>query len=96
MSSTITPIRFAAVAASSATTRSSRAEPRPRGADCRPELPGCTLQAVMNDSASVRVTGTFSEATTVDLLGRPISGTPAPDELELALGPWEIRTVVLR
>ncbi|MEU5339436.1 hypothetical protein AB0H18_01040 [Streptomyces sp. NPDC020766] len=51
---------------------------------------------MMNDSASVRVTGTFSEATTVDLLGRPISGTPAPDELELALGPWEIRTVVLR
>lgn len=53
--------------------------------------------AAMNDSAStVRVTGTFSEATTVDLLGRPISRTQAPDELELALGPWEIRTVVLR
>jgi mannosylglycerate hydrolase len=53
--------------------------------------------AAMNDSAStVRVTGTFSEVTTVDLLGRPISRTQAPDELELALGPWEIRTVVLR
>ncbi|WP_327398144.1 alpha-mannosidase [Streptomyces phaeochromogenes] len=53
--------------------------------------------AAMNDSAStVRVTGTFSEATTVDLLGRPISRTQAPDRLELALGPWEIRTVVLR
>ncbi|WP_055613213.1 glycoside hydrolase family 38 C-terminal domain-containing protein [Streptomyces phaeochromogenes] len=53
--------------------------------------------AAMNDSAStVRVTGTFSEATTVDLLGRPISRTQAPDGLELALGPWEIRTVVLR
>jgi alpha-mannosidase len=42
------------------------------------------------------VTGAFSEATTVDLLGRPISSTQAQDELELALGPWEIRTVVLR
>ncbi|WP_406486571.1 alpha-mannosidase [Streptomyces phaeochromogenes] len=53
--------------------------------------------AAMNDSPStVRVTGTFSEATTVDLLGRPISRAQAPDGLELALGPWEIRTVVLR
>lgn len=51
----------------------------------------------MRDSAStVRVTGAFSEATTVDLLGRPLSRTEAANELELALGPWEIRTVVLR
>ncbi|MEW2042632.1 alpha-mannosidase, partial [Streptomyces sp. NPDC005534] len=53
--------------------------------------------AAMRDTAStVRVTGTFSEVTTVDLLGRPISRAQAADELELALGPWEIRTVVLR
>ncbi|TRO58929.1 glycoside hydrolase family 38 C-terminal domain-containing protein [Streptomyces sp. IB201691-2A2] len=60
--------------------------------------PGTEVRlAAMNDNAStVRVTGAFSEATTVDLLGRPISRTQAADELELALGPWEIRTVVLR
>ncbi|GAB7106737.1 hypothetical protein JCM4814A_50510 [Streptomyces phaeofaciens JCM 4814] len=53
--------------------------------------------AAMRDTAStVRVTGAFTEATTVDLLGRPISRTQVRDGLELALGPWEIRTVVLR
>ncbi|MFE9811475.1 alpha-mannosidase [Streptomyces sp. NPDC005548] len=53
--------------------------------------------AAMRDTAStVRVTGAFSEATTVDLLGRPISRAQAANELELALGPWEIRTVVVR
>lgn len=53
--------------------------------------------AAMRDTAStVRVTGAFSEVTTVDLLGRPISRTQASDRLELDLGPWEIRTVVLR
>ncbi|MFD3374100.1 MULTISPECIES: alpha-mannosidase [unclassified Streptomyces] len=53
--------------------------------------------AAMRDTAStVRVTGTFAEATTVDLLGRPLSRSSAANELELALGAWEIRTVVLR
>ncbi|GAA4573180.1 glycoside hydrolase family 38 C-terminal domain-containing protein [Planotetraspora kaengkrachanensis] len=53
--------------------------------------------AAMNDTGSaVRVTGAFTEATTVDLLGRPLSSTAAVDGLELALGPWEIRTVVVR
>ncbi|MFD7406944.1 alpha-mannosidase [Streptomyces sp. NPDC059866] len=53
--------------------------------------------AAMSDTAStVCVTGTFTEATTVDLLGRPLSLTPVRDRLELVLGPWEIRTVVLR
>jgi alpha-mannosidase len=42
------------------------------------------------------VTGPFTEATTVDLLGRPISPEQVRDGLELALGPWEIRTVVFR
>jgi alpha-mannosidase len=42
------------------------------------------------------VTGAFTEATTVDLLGRPLSSTLVADGLELALGPWEIRTVVVR
>lgn len=54
------------------------------------------LVAMSDTGATARVTGPFTEATTVDLLGRPLSTTPAPDGLELALGPWEIRTVVLR
>ncbi|MGW1209301.1 glycoside hydrolase family 38 N-terminal domain-containing protein [Streptomyces sp. NPDC002499] len=54
------------------------------------------LTAMSDDATTVRVSGAFTEATTVDLLGRPISRTQATDELELALGPWEIRTVVLR
>lgn len=53
--------------------------------------------AAMSDSGSTaRVTGAFTEVTTVDLLGRPLSATSVADGLELALGPWEIRTVVFR
>jgi alpha-mannosidase len=55
--------------------------------------------AAMSDTGSVvRVTGSFTEATAVDLLGRPLSAEaePSGDGLELALGAWEIRTVVLR
>ncbi|MBG0857737.1 alpha-mannosidase [Streptomyces spinoverrucosus] len=60
--------------------------------------PGTEIRmAAMSDTATaVRVTGSFTEATTVDLLGRPLSQTPMQDGLDLALGPWEIRTVVLR
>ncbi len=54
------------------------------------------LTAMRDSAVTARVTGAFSEATTVDLLGRPLSRTEAANELELALGPWEIRTVVLR
>lgn len=55
------------------------------------------LAAMSDIATAVRVTGAFTEATTVDLLGRPISEpTPAPGTFELDLGPWEIRTVVLR
>ncbi|MFF2852869.1 alpha-mannosidase [Streptomyces sp. NPDC058001] len=54
------------------------------------------LTAMRDTASTVQVTGAFTEATTVDLLGRPISRTQAPGRLELALGPWEIRTVVLR
>jgi len=54
------------------------------------------LVAMSDTGATARVTGAFTEATTVDLLGRPLSTTPAADGLELALDPWEIRTVVLR
>jgi alpha-mannosidase len=60
--------------------------------------PGTELRLVaMSDTGSaVRVTGPFSEAVTVDLLGRPLATTPAADGLELALAPWEIRTLVVR
>ncbi|MGY6022017.1 glycoside hydrolase family 38 N-terminal domain-containing protein [Streptomyces spinosirectus] len=54
------------------------------------------LVAMSDDSSPVRVTGAFTEATTVDLLGRPLSPLPVRDGLELTLDPWEIRTVVLR
>ncbi|MER5529613.1 alpha-mannosidase [Streptomyces sp. NPDC002677] len=55
------------------------------------------LAALRDTASTVRVTGAFTEATTVDLLGRPIAAEPvAGDGLELVLGPWEIRTVVLR
>ncbi|MFI5881278.1 alpha-mannosidase [Streptomyces sp. NPDC051554] len=54
------------------------------------------LTAMRDTASTVRVTGAFAEADTVDLLGRTISRTRVQDELELALGPWEIRTVVLR
>ncbi len=50
----------------------------------------------MSDAASTaRVTGAFTEVTTVDLLGRPLATVPAANEIELTLGPWEIRTVLL-
>ena len=61
--------------------------------------PGTEVRlTAMSDRAAttVSVTGSFSEAVTVDLLGRTISRTQVQDELELALGPWEIRTVLLR
>ncbi|WP_446038263.1 glycoside hydrolase family 38 N-terminal domain-containing protein [Streptomyces sp. SID1121] len=54
------------------------------------------LVAMSDTGADARVTGAFTEATTVDLLGRPLATTPAADGLDLALGPWEIRTVVVR
>ncbi|WP_329348053.1 alpha-mannosidase [Streptomyces sp. NBC_01261] len=54
------------------------------------------LTALRDTASTVRVAGTFTEAATVDLLGRTISRTRVQDELELALGPWEIRTVMLR
>jgi alpha-mannosidase len=53
------------------------------------------LVAMSDAGATARVTGAFTEATTVDLLGRPLSTTTAEDGLDLGLGPWEIRTVVL-
>ncbi|MGW7546532.1 glycoside hydrolase family 38 N-terminal domain-containing protein [Streptomyces sp. NPDC054770] len=54
------------------------------------------LAALRDTATAVRVTGTFTGATTVDLLGRPIGSEPVRDGLDLVLGPWEIRTVVLR
>ncbi|WP_210583672.1 glycoside hydrolase family 38 C-terminal domain-containing protein [Streptomyces sp. GESEQ-35] len=54
------------------------------------------LAAMSDTPSTVRVTGDFTEATTVDLLGRHLSEAPVDDGLELALGPWEIRTVVVR
>ncbi|MFD9435664.1 glycosyl hydrolase-related protein [Streptomyces sp. NPDC060002] len=57
---------------------------------------GVRLAAMSDTASTVRVTGTFTEATTVDLLGRPLSRTRVADDLHLALGPWEVRTLVLR
>ncbi|WP_030186568.1 alpha-mannosidase [Streptomyces violaceorubidus] len=54
------------------------------------------LAAMSDAGTTVRVTGDFTDAATVDLLGRPLGAEPVLDGLELALGPWEIRTVVLR
>lgn len=55
------------------------------------------LTAMRDTASTVRVTGAFTEAVTVDLLGRPISRTQVQDgRLELVLGPWEIHAVVLR
>ncbi|WP_405591130.1 alpha-mannosidase [Streptomyces sp. NBC_01190] len=54
------------------------------------------LVAMSDTGATAHVTGAFTEATTVDLLGRPLSTASAAGGLRLALGPWEIRTVVLR
>ncbi|WP_019056161.1 glycoside hydrolase family 38 C-terminal domain-containing protein [Streptomyces prunicolor] len=61
--------------------------------------PGTEVRlTAMSDRAAttVSVTGSFSEAATVDLLGRAISRTQVQDALELVLGPWEIHSVVLR
>jgi alpha-mannosidase len=54
------------------------------------------MVAMTDTGSSARVTGPFTAATTVDLLGRPLDAAPATDGLDLTLGPWEIRTVVLR
>ncbi|MFJ9542298.1 glycosyl hydrolase-related protein [Streptomyces sp. NPDC101225] len=53
------------------------------------------LVAMSDTATDVRVTGPFTQATTVDLLGRPLASVPVRDGAELTLGPWEIRTVVL-
>ncbi|MDX3354022.1 glycoside hydrolase family 38 C-terminal domain-containing protein [Streptomyces sp. ME01-24h] len=54
------------------------------------------LVAMADAGATARVTGAFTRVTTVDLLGRPLETAPARSGVELALGPWEIRTIVLR
>ncbi|MDX2649774.1 glycoside hydrolase family 38 C-terminal domain-containing protein [Streptomyces sp. PA03-1a] len=54
------------------------------------------LVAMSDTGSTARVTGAFGRVTTVDLLGRPLATAPAEGALELALGPWEIRTIVLR
>jgi alpha-mannosidase len=54
------------------------------------------LVAMSDAGAQGRLAGAFTEATTVDLLGRPLGTVSAAGELEVALGRWEIRTVVVR
>ncbi|MBY8879970.1 alpha-mannosidase [Actinacidiphila acidipaludis] len=55
------------------------------------------LVAMSDTGAEARVSGVFTEAATVDLLGRVLSGpAAAPGALELRLAPWEIRTILLR
>src|SRR5207302_1183432 len=51
------------------------------------------LVAMSDTGSTARITGSFIEATTVDLLGRPLCATPVTDGLDFALDPWEIRTV---
>ncbi|NMO49867.1 alpha-mannosidase [Actinoplanes sp. TBRC 11911] len=54
------------------------------------------LTAMSDAPTTARLTGAFTDATTVDLLGRPLESAPAAGTLDLRLDPWEIRTVVLR
>ena len=54
------------------------------------------LIAMTDTGSTARVTGSFTAAATVDLLGRPLSENPVADGVDLDLGPWEIRTIVLR
>ena len=53
------------------------------------------LVAMTGTAATARVTGAFTEATTVDLLGRPLGTDQVAGGLDLELGAWEIRTIVL-
>jgi len=69
---------------------------RPVTDDARGAGTEVRLTAMSSAASAARVTGTFTEATTVDLLGRPLSQVSVRDCLELTLDPWEIRTVVLR
>jgi alpha-mannosidase len=62
-------------------------------------VPGGTevrLAAMTDAGTRVRISGAFTEATTTDLLGRPLSTVSAVGERELDLGRWEISTVVVR
>jgi alpha-mannosidase len=54
------------------------------------------LVAMSDTGSTVRITGAFTEVTTVDLLGRPLATASVTNRLDLALGPWEIRTVVVQ
>ncbi|MGN7797778.1 hypothetical protein [Leifsonia sp. 22587] len=54
------------------------------------------LVAMSDDGATPTLTGEFTEAAQVDLLGRTIAVEEAYGACDLMLGPWEIRTLVLR
>jgi alpha-mannosidase len=54
------------------------------------------LVAMSDDGATPTLTGEFSEVSQVDLLDRTLAVEAAPGVLDLVLGPWEIRTLVLR
>jgi alpha-mannosidase len=53
------------------------------------------LVAMSDAPTTASISGRFTDATTVDLLGRQLSTEAAPGLLSLDLGPWEIRSVVL-
>ncbi|MFE7168085.1 glycosyl hydrolase-related protein [Streptomyces sp. NPDC057616] len=53
------------------------------------------LVALSDAATPVRVTGPFTRAAAVDLIGRPLAPVPVRDGLAFTLDPWEIRTVVL-
>jgi mannosylglycerate hydrolase len=54
------------------------------------------LVAMSGTGSTAQVSGSFTEAATLDLLGRRLGTEHVDDGLELTLGPWEIRTIVVR
>ncbi|MFZ4894856.1 hypothetical protein ACL9RL_10430 [Plantibacter sp. Mn2098] len=54
------------------------------------------LVALSASPVTATVSGAFASVDTVDLLGRQLSSEDAAGSVEVALGPWEIRTLHLR
>ena len=54
------------------------------------------LVAMTDAGSTVMVSGPFTDVATVDLLGRVLSSEAVSGAVELTLGPWELRTIVVR